>query len=88
MIPVVRDRDRVLRVLRGQVRAITQLHSEFWEGTRGRWFTASTDCSISPPTSGRDWLTVCLANAGAIVALMLAWMYAGAAPRGDLMAGT
>jgi len=77
-------------MLRGrqQVRAITSYIQEFYEGARGRWFTRVHRLQHqSSYRAAGDWLSVCLANAGVIVALMLAWMYAGAAPRGDLMAG-
>jgi len=78
-------------MLRGrqQVRAITSYIQEFYEGSRGpQWFTRIHRAQTQPSyRAAGDWLTVCLANAGVVVALMLAWLYADAAPRGDLMAG-
>lgn len=78
-------------MLRGRqaVRWITSYIEEFHEGRQGgQWFTRVHRVQHQPgfrPVG--DWLTVCLANAGVLLALMLAWMYAGPVPRGDLMAG-
>jgi hypothetical protein len=78
-------------MLRGrqQVRWIGSYVEEFLEGQKGpQWFTRIHRLQRQPgyrPTG--DWLTVCLANAGVILTLMLAWMYSGVAARGDLMAG-
>src|SRR5262245_12078624 len=67
-------------MLRGrqQVRAITSYIQEFCESTRGpQWFTRIHRLQHQPPyRAAGDWLTVCLANAGVVLALMLAWMYA------------
>ncbi len=62
---------------------------EFHEGQKGpQWFTRLTRLENRPGyRAAGDWVSLCLANAGVIVALMLAWMYAGPVPRGDLMAG-
>jgi hypothetical protein len=78
-------------MLRGrqQVRAIAGYVEEFSEGGSGpRWFTRVHRLQRQPgfPTVG-DWLTACLANAGVVLALVFAWVYAAGAPRGDLMAG-
>ena len=74
---------------RQQVRWIASYIEEFCEGPRGaQWFTRVHRLQNQPtyrPVG--DWLTVCLANAGVIVAVMLAWMYAEGSTRGDLMAG-
>jgi hypothetical protein len=78
-------------MLRGrqQVRWIASYTEEFFEGAKGlQWFSRVHRLQNQPgyrPTG--DWLTVCLANAGVVLALMLAWMYAEGATRGDLMAG-
>ncbi len=78
-------------MLRGrqQVRWIASYVEEFCEGPKGpQWFTRVHRLQNQPGyRAAGDWLTVCLANAGVILALMLGWMYAGAAARGDLMAG-
>lgn len=77
-------------MLRGrqQVRVIGSYIEEFCEGRGGaQWFTRVHRMQHQPSYRAvGDWLTVCLANAGVVLALMLAWMYAAAAPRGDLMA--
>lgn len=73
---------------RQQVRWIASYIEEFCEGARGpQWFTRVHRLQNQPgyrPVG--DWLTVCLANAGVLVAVMLAWMYADGASRGELMA--
>jgi hypothetical protein len=78
-------------MLRGrqQVRAITSYVEEFCEDQKGpQWFTRLHRLQNQPGFRvAGDWLTVTLANAGVLLALMFAWMYAGPAPRGDLMAG-
>ncbi len=78
-------------MLRGrqQVRAIAGYVEEFSEGASGpRWFTRVHRIQRQPgyPSVG-DWLTVCLANAGVVLSLVFAWMFADGVPRGDLMAG-
>jgi len=78
-------------MLRGrqQVRWIGSYVEQFCEGSKGtQWFTRLRVLQSQPGfrTVG-DWLTVSLANAGVLLALILAWIYAGAAARGDLMAG-
>jgi hypothetical protein len=78
-------------MLRGrqQVRWIASYLEEFCEDPRGpQWFTRVHRLQNEPGyRPAGDWLTVALANAGVILALMLAWIYAGPAPRGELMAG-
>jgi len=78
-------------MLRGrqQVRWIASYVEEFFEGQRGmQWFTRVHRLQNQPGYRATgDWLIVCLANAGVILALMLAWMYSDGAARGDLMAG-
>lgn len=78
-------------MLRGrqQVRWITSYIEEFCEGQKGpQWFTRLRRLQSQPGyrTVG-DWVTLSLANAGVVLTLVLAWVYAGPAPRGDLMAG-
>lgn len=77
--------------LRGRQRArrTASYIEEFYEGQKGAlWFTRLRRLQNQPGyRSASDWVTVCLANAGVVLALMLAWMYAGPVPRGDLMAG-
>lgn len=78
-------------LLRGrqQARAIASYVEEFHEDQRSAlWQTRLTRLENQPGYSAiGDWAPLCLANAGVIVTLMLAWMYAGPVPRGDLMAG-
>ena len=87
----VRDRDRLYAMLGGrqQVRWIASYIEELFEGQKGQpWFTRVHRLQNQPGFRATgDWLTVCLANAGVILALKLAWMYSDAAARGDLMAG-
>jgi|RhiMetdeSRZDD1v2_1073273.scaffolds.fasta_scaffold463952_2 hypothetical protein len=74
---------------RQQVRWIAGYIEGFHEDPKGaQWFTRLRRLQEQPGyrTVG-DLVTVSLANAGVLLALMLAWMYAGPAPRGDLMAG-
>ena len=74
---------------RQQVRRIGSYIEEFYEGQKGgQWFTRLRRVQNQPGyTAIGDWVTVSLANAGVILALILAWMYAGPVQRGDLMAG-
>jgi hypothetical protein len=78
-------------MLRGrqQVRWISSYIEEFYEGQKGlQWFTRVHRLQSQPAYRATgDWLAVCLANAGVILALMFAWMYSAASARGDLMAG-
>jgi Flp pilus assembly protein TadB len=78
-------------LLRGrqQVRWIGSYVENFCEEQKGpQWFTRLHRLQSQPGyrTVG-DWLTVSLANAGVVLALVLAWVYSSAAPRGDLLAG-
>ncbi len=78
-------------MLRGrqQVRAIGGYIEAFCEGTgEARWFGRVHRLQHQPgyPAVG-DWLTVCLANAGVVMALVLAWAWADSSPRGELMSG-
>jgi hypothetical protein len=78
-------------MLRGrqQVRALGGYIETFCEGNgESRWFGRVHRLQHRPgyPAMG-DWLAVCLANAGVAMALVLAWTWAEASPRGDLMAG-
>ncbi|MGH7729695.1 MAG: hypothetical protein ACRENJ_00410 [Candidatus Eiseniibacteriota bacterium] len=78
-------------LLRGsrQARAIAGYLEEFHEGQKGaQWYTRLTRLENQPGyRGGGGWIPLCLANAGVVVALILAWLYAGPVPRGDLMAG-
>ena len=74
---------------RQQVRWIASYVEEFCEGQKGgQWFTRLHRLQSQPGYRAvGDWVTVCLANAGIVLTIMLAWMYAGPVARGDLMAG-
>jgi hypothetical protein len=78
-------------MLRGrqQVRWIAGYIEEFYESDRGpQWFTRLHRLrGQSGYRTVGDWLTVTLANAGVILALLFAWRLADSASRGDLMAG-
>ncbi len=77
-------------LLRGrqQVRWMGSYVEVFHEGRNGpQWFTRVHRLQALPgyrPVG--DWLIAVLANIGNVLAVILAWMYAGSASRGDLMA--
>jgi hypothetical protein len=73
---------------RQQVRWIASYVEEFCENRNGlQWFTRVHKLQNLPGYSPvGDWLTVCLANAGIVIATIMAWMYSSAAARGELMA--
>jgi len=74
---------------RQQVRLIAGYVREFYESRGGlQWFSRIHRLHDLPSfTPVGDWLVVSLTNAILLVAVMLAWVYAPAAARGDLMAG-
>jgi 4-hydroxybenzoate polyprenyltransferase len=76
---------------RQQVRLIAGYVKEFVEGRENggpQWFTRLGHLEVVPGFNpSADWLSVCLANAVIAASVVLAWVYAGAEPRGDLMAG-
>jgi hypothetical protein len=73
---------------RQQVRWIASYIEQFCENHTGpQWFTRVHRLQNLPgykPVG--DWLTVCLANVGILISVMLSWMYAAGTNRGDLMA--
>ncbi len=77
-------------LLRGrqQVRWMGSYVEVFYEGPDGpQWFTRVHRLQTQPgyrPIG--DWLIAILANVGNVLAVILAWMYASSASRGDLMA--
>lgn len=74
---------------RQQARAVASYVEEFHEGSKSsQWFSrlGRLQGQATYRASG-DWVTLCLANAGMVLALMMSWMYAGPVVRGDLMAG-
>jgi len=78
-------------MLRGrqQVRWIGSYIEQFCEQPKGpQWFGRLRLLQSQPGyrTVG-DWVTLTLANAGVVLALILAWVFAGGVARGDLMAG-
>ena len=73
---------------RQQALAVASYLEEFHEGAKTQWFSRLSRVQGQPGyRATSDWVTLCLANAGVVLALMLAWMYAGPVTRGDLMAG-
>ncbi len=76
---------------RQQIRLIAGYVKEFFESREGgpQWFTRLGHLEIvpgfSPSTS--DWLMTSLANAVILVAIVFAWLFAAATPRGELYAG-
>ena len=75
---------------RQQVRLIAGYVKEFIETSSGgpQWFTRLGHLEVVPGfnTSG-DWASTILVNATVVLAVVLAWLYAPATGRGDLMAG-
>jgi len=78
-------------MLRGrqQARAVASYVVEFHESSKSsQWFSRLGRLQAQPAHRAiGDWVTLCLANAGVVLALVLSWVYAGPAVRGDLMAG-
>ncbi len=78
-------------LLRGrrQARVIGGYVETFCEGAgQARWHGCLRRLQRQPGYPGAgDWLTVCLANAGVVAALVLAWLWSGDSPRGELMSG-
>jgi hypothetical protein len=74
---------------RQQVRLIAGYVREFYESRGGlQWFSRIHRLhNLASFTPVGDWLTVSLTNAVVLVSILLAWVYAPAAARGDLMAG-
>src|SRR5262245_10464238 len=78
-------------MLRGrqQVRWIGSYIEQFCEQPKGpQWFGRLRMLQSQPGfrTVG-DWLTLTLANAGVVLALILAWVYAGGGSAGDRLRG-
>jgi len=77
--------------LRGtqQARWIAGYVEEFCEEAKGpQWFTRLRRLEGQPGyRTLSEWADASLANAGVVLAVILAWIYAGPAPRGDLLAG-
>lgn len=74
---------------RQQALAVATYIEEYYERAKSlQWFSRLSQVQNQPAYRATgDWVTLCLANAGVVLALMLAWMYAGPVTRGDLMAG-
>jgi hypothetical protein len=74
---------------RQHARWVASYVAEFHEAAEGsQWYTRLQ--RLQGPAAYRpadDWLTVCLANAGVLLSVILAWVYASGVPRGELMAG-
>jgi hypothetical protein len=75
---------------RQQVRLIAGYVREFFEGTNQgpQWFTRLGHLEVVPGFNvASDWTAATLANSTVVAAVVLAWIFAAGAPRGDLMAG-
>jgi len=77
---------------RQQTRLIAGYVKEFFEGRDAggpQWFTRLGHLEIMPgfSPSMSDWLSTALANAIVVIAIVFAWLFAPAAPRGELYAG-
>lgn len=75
---------------RQQVRLIAGYVREFLESKDPGllWFTRLGNLEALPGFNHpSDWLTLCLADAVIVVAVVFSWLYAAGVPRGDLMAG-
>ncbi len=77
---------------RQQTRLIAGYVKEFFEGRDAggpQWFTRLGHLEIMPgfSPSMSDWLSTGLANAVVVIAIVFAWLFASAAPRGELYAG-
>jgi hypothetical protein len=74
---------------RRQTRLIAGYVEEFLEG-RGhgpQWHTRLGRLQVVPTVaSSDDWIIAGLANLGVLATIVLAWLYAGGAQRGELMA--
>jgi ABC-type transport system involved in cytochrome c biogenesis permease subunit len=57
-------------------------------GQSPQWFTRLTNLEVLPGVSPPgDWVLAILCNLLVVTAMVFAWFYSGASPRGDLMAG-
>jgi len=75
---------------RQQTRLVAGYIKEFVERDGGsQWFTRLGHLEIVPNfnPSMSDWLSTALANAVVVIAVVLAWLFAGSASRGELFAG-
>ncbi|HET7904080.1 MAG TPA: hypothetical protein VFM17_05925 [Candidatus Eisenbacteria bacterium] len=75
---------------RQQVRLIAGYVREFFEASeRGpQWFTRLGHLEVVPGFNvASDWTAATLANCAVAAAVVLAWVFAPGAPKGDLMAG-
>ena len=76
---------------RQQTRLIAGYVKEFFEthDSGPQWFTRLGHLEIVPgfSPSSSDWLSMALANAVVAAAIAFAWLFAAAAPRGELYAG-
>jgi len=75
---------------RNQVRLIAGYVKEFVEpnGNSPQWFTRLAQLEVVPGFNpSGDWAVAALANVVVIAAMALSWLYAAAAPKGELMAG-
>jgi acyl-CoA reductase-like NAD-dependent aldehyde dehydrogenase len=75
---------------RQQTRLIGGYVKEFFECESGpQWFTRLGHLEIVPgfSASTTDWLSTMLANAVVVTAVVFAWLYSSAMPRGELYAG-
>lgn len=75
---------------RQQVRLIAGYVREFFEGGKEgpQWFTRLGHLEVVPGFNvASDWTAATLANCAVAAAVVLAWVFASGAPKGELMAG-
>ena len=75
---------------RHQVRLIAGYAKEFFEGNSSgpKWFTRLGHLEVVPGFNpSGDWVAAALANLLVVGSIVFAWMFAGLAPKGELMAG-
>lgn len=74
---------------RREARLIEGYVQETYEKDRdgAQWFTRLSQLQAIPASGlGHDWLPLAQANAVTLLAVVFAWVFASAAPRGELMA--
>ena len=75
---------------RNQVRLIAGYAKEYFEGQPSgpKWFTRLGHLEVVPGFNpSGDWVATALANMLVVGSIVFAWLFAGLAPKGELMAG-